>query len=335
MINKKLLFKKRPHGLPDENTWELTEEKLPDLLEGEILIEHEYISLDPAMRGWMNEARSYIKPIEIDDVMRAGSVGKVIKKSGKTRFNIGDHVSGWGGVQTHCISNGENLIKVDPSKSNLSTYLGVLGMPGMTAYFGILEEAKIKEGDVVLVSGAAGAVGSLVGQIAKIKGCTVIGIAGGEKKCNYIKDNLGFDNSIDYKKGNVIKEIKKKCPNGIDVYFDNVGGDTLDAALTLMNKFGRIPVCGLISMYNDWSSTGPKMYRNILMKTLTVTGFLVSDFADQFEECLQILGQWVAEGKIKYKVDVVEGIENAPTAVNKLFTGENQGKLVIQTSREP
>ena len=335
MINKKLLFKKRPHGLPDENTWELTEEKLPDLLEGEILIEHEYISLDPAMRGWMNEARSYIKPIEIDDVMRAGSVGKVIKKSGKTRFNIGDHVSGWGGVQTHCISNGENLIKVDPLKSNLSTYLGVLGMPGMTAYFGILEEAKIKEGDVVLVSGAAGAVGSLVGQIAKIKGCTVIGIAGGEKKCNYIKDNLGFDNSIDYKKGNVIKEIKKKCPNGIDVYFDNVGGDTLDAALTLMNKFGRIPVCGLISMYNDWSSTGPKMYRNILMKTLTVTGFLVSDFADQFEECLQILGQWVAEGKIKYKVDVVEGIENAPTAVNKLFTGENQGKLVIQTSREP
>ena len=335
MINKKLLFKKRPHGLPDENTWELIEEKLPDLLEGEILIEHEYISLDPAMRGWMNEARSYIKPIEIGEVMRAGSVGKVIKKSGKTRFNIGDHVSGWGGVQTHCISNGENLIKVDPLKSNLSTYLGVLGMPGMTAYFGILEEAKIKEGDVVLVSGAAGAVGSLVGQIAKIKGCTVIGIAGGEKKCNYIKDNLGFDNSIDYKKGNVIKEIKKKCPNGIDVYFDNVGGDTLDAALTLMNKFGRIPVCGLISMYNDWSSTGPKMYRNILMKTLTVTGFLVSDFADQFEECLQILGQWVAEGKIKYKVDVVEGIENAPTAVNKLFTGENQGKLVIQTSREP
>ena len=178
MINKKLLFKKRPHGLPDENTWELIEEKLPDLLEGEILIEHEYISLDPAMRGWMNEARSYIKPIEIDDVMRAGSVGKVIKKSGETRFNIGDHVSGWGGVQPHCISNGENLIKVDPSKSNLSTYLGVLGMPGMTAYFGILEEAKIKAGDVVLVSGAAGAVGSLVGQIAKIKGCTVIGIAG-------------------------------------------------------------------------------------------------------------------------------------------------------------
>ena len=170
MINKKLLFKKRPYGLPDENTWELTEEKLPDLLEGEILIEHEYISLDPAMRGWMNEARSYIKPIEIGEVMRAGSVGKVIKQSGKTRFNIGDHVSGWGGVQTHCITNGENLIKVDPSKSNLSTYLGVLGMPGMTAYFGILEEAKIKEGDVVLVSGAAGAVGSLVGQIAKIKG---------------------------------------------------------------------------------------------------------------------------------------------------------------------
>ena len=273
MINKKLLFKKRPYGLPDENTWELTEEKLPDLLEGEILIEHEYISLDPAMRGWMNEARSYIKPIEIGEVMRAGSVGKVIKKSGETRFNIGDHVSGWGGVQTHCISNGENLIKVDPLKSNLSTYLGVLGMPGMTAYFGILEEAKIKEGDVVLVSGAAGAVGSLVGQIAKIKGCTVIGIAGGEKKCNYIKDNLGFDNSIDYKKGNVIKEIKKKCPNGIDVYFDNVGGEILDAALIFLRRNARVILCGAISQYNNKESIkGPKNYLSLL-EVLEGAGF--------------------------------------------------------------
>ena len=171
--------------------------------------------------------------------------------------------------------------------------------------------------------------------IAKIKECNVVAIAGSDEKCDWLKNELGVDRTINYKKENILDALKATCPNGIDIYFDNVGGDTLDAALTLMNKFGRIPVCGLISMYNDWSSTGPKMYRNILMKTLTVTGFLVSDFADQFEECLQTLGQWVAEGKIKYKVDVVEGIENAPSAVNKLFTGENQGKLVIQTSREP
>ena len=331
MINKKLLFKKRPHGLPDENTWELTEEKLPDLLEGEILIEHEYISLDPAMRGWMNEARSYIKPIEIDDVMRAGSVGKVIKKSGETRFNIGDHVSGWGGVQTHCISNGENLIKVDPSKSNLSTYLGVLGMPGMTAYFGILEEAKIKAGDVVLVSGAAGAVGSLVGQIAKIKGCTVVGIAGGEKKCNYIKDNLGFDNSIDYKKGNVIKEIKKKCPNGIDVYFDNVGGEILDAALIFLRRNARIILCGAISQYNNKESIkGPKNYLSLLVNRASIKGMIVFDYVPKYEKAISEISGWIEEGKITVNEDIYEGIDNFRSIFLKLFNGDKMGKLILK-----
>jgi len=331
MINKKLLFKKRPYGLPDENTWELTEEKLPDLLEGEVLIEHEYISLDPAMRGWMNEARSYIKPIEIGEVMRAGSVGKVIKQSGKTRFNIGDHVSGWGGVQTHCITNGENLIKVDPSKSNLSTYLGVLGMPGMTAYFGILEEAKIKEGDVVLVSGAAGAVGSLVGQIAKIKGCTVIGIAGGEKKCNYIKDNLGFDNSIDYKKGNVIKEIKKKCPNGIDVYFDNVGGEILDAALIFLRRNARVILCGAISQYNNKESIiGPKNYLSLLVNRASIKGMIVFDYVHKYEKAISEISGWIEEGKITVNEDIYEGIDNFRSIFLKLFNGDKMGKLILK-----
>ena len=331
MINKKLLFKKRPHGLPDENTWELIEEKLPDLLEGEILIEHEYISLDPAMRGWMNEARSYIKPIEIGEVMRAGSVGKVIKKSGKTRFNIGDLVSGWGGVQTHCISNGENLIKVDPLKSNLSTYLGVLGMPGMTAYFGILEEAKIKEGDVVLVSGAAGAVGSLVGQIAKIKGCTVIGIAGGEKKCNYIKDNLGFDNSIDYKKGNVIKEIKKKCPNGIDVYFDNVGGEILDAALIFLRRNARVILCGAISQYNNKESIkGPKNYLSLLVNRASIKGMIVFDYVNKYEKAISEISGWIEDGKITVNEDIYEGIDNFRSIFLKLFNGDKMGKLILK-----
>ena len=331
MINKKLLFKKRPYGIPDENTWELTEEKLPDLLEGEILIEHEYISLDPAMRGWMNEARSYIKPIEIGEVMRAGSVGKVIKKSGKTRFNIGDYVSGWGGVQTHCISNGENLIKVDPLKSNLSTYLGVLGMPGMTAYFGILEEAKIKKGDVVLVSGAAGAVGSLVGQIAKIKGCTVIGIAGGEKKCNYIKDNLGFDNSIDYKKGNVIKEIKKKCPNGIDVYFDNVGGEILDAALIFLRRNARVILCGAISQYNNKESIkGPKNYLSLLVNRASIKGMIVFDYVHKYEKAISEISGWIEEGKITVNEDIYEGIHNFRSIFLKLFNGDKMGKLILK-----
>ena len=331
MINKKLLFKKRPYGLPDENTWELTEEKLPDLLEGEILIEHEYISLDPAMRGWMNEARSYIKPIEIGEVMRAGSVGKVIKKSGETRFNIGDHVSGWGGVQTHCISNGENLLKVDPLKSNLSTYLGVLGMPGMTAYFGILEEAKIKAGDVVLVSGAAGAVGSLVGQIAKIKGCTVIGIAGGEKKCNYIKDNLGFDNSIDYKKGNVIKEIKKKCPNGIDVYFDNVGGEILDAALIFLRRNARVILCGAISQYNNKESIkGPKNYLSLLVNRASIKGMIVFDYVHKYEKAISEISGWIEEGKITVNEDIYEGIDNFRSIFLKLFSGDKMGKLILK-----
>ena len=331
MINKKLLFKKRPHGLPDENTWELTEEKLPDLLEGEILIEHEYISLDPAMRGWMNEARSYIKPIEIGEVMRAGSVGKVIQKSGKTKFKIGDHVSGWGGVQTHCISNGENLIKVDPSKSNLSTYLGVLGMPGMTAYFGILEEAKIKAGDVVLVSGAAGAVGSLVGQIAKIKGCTVVGIAGGEKKCNYIKDNLGFDNSIDYKKGNVIKEIKKKCPNGIDVYFDNVGGEILDAALIFLRRNARVILCGAISQYNNKESIkGPKNYLSLLVNRASIKGMIVFDYVHKYQKAIGEISGWIEEGKITVNEDIYEGIDNFRSIFLKLFNGDKMGKLILK-----
>ena len=331
MINKKLLFKKRPYGLPDENTWELIEEKLPDLLEGEILIEHEYISLDPAMRGWMNEARSYIKPVEIGEVMRAGSVGKVIKKAGKTRFNIGDHVSGWGGVQTYCISNGENLIKVDPSRSNLSTYLGVLGMPGMTAYFGILEEAKIKEGDVVLVSGAAGAVGSLVGQIAKIKGCTVIGIAGGEKKCSYIKNSLGFDNSIDYKKGNVIKEIKKKCPNGIDVYFDNVGGEILDAALIFLRRNARVILCGAISQYNNKESIkGPKNYLSLLVNRASIKGMIVFDYVHKYEKAISEISGWIEDGKITVNEDIYEGIDNFRSIFLKLFSGDKMGKLILK-----
>ena len=331
MINRKLLLKKRPLGLPDEDTWELIDEKIPNLTKGEILIEQEYISLDPAMRGWMNKARSYIKPIEIGDVMRAGSVGKVIKKYGENKFSEGDYVTGWGGVQTHCISNGENLFKVDPVKSNLSTYLGVLGMPGMTAYFGILEEAKIKTGDVILVSGAAGAVGSLVGQISKIKGCRVVGIAGGEKKCKFIKDDLGFDDSIDYKNTSVINEIKNKCPNGIDVYFDNVGGEILDAALIFLKKNARVILCGAISQYNNKESIkGPKNYLSLLVNRASIKGMIVTDYANKYDKAIDEISRWIEDGKILINEDIYEGIDNFRSTFLKLFNGNKMGKLILK-----
>jgi NADPH-dependent curcumin reductase CurA len=269
--------------------------------------------------------------------MRAGGSLGVVEESNVEGVNIGEIVQGGmhGGWQEYFVMPASDIIKIPKDTGlPLTAFISVLGFTGPTAYFGFLDIGKPQEGETVVVSAAAGAVGSIVCQIAKIKGCNVVAIAGSDEKCKWLKDDLGVDHVINYKKENILESLKNKCPDGIDIYFDNVGGETLDAALTLMNKFGRIPVCGLISMYNDWSSTGPKMYRNILMKTLTVTGFLVSDYAEQFGECLESLSQWVAEGKIKYKVDVVEGIENAPTAVNKLFSGENNGKLVIQTSKE-
>ena len=217
----------------------------------------------------------------------------------------------------------------------LVIFISVLGFTGPTAYFGFLDIGQPKKGETVVVSAAAGAVGSIVCQIAKIKGCRVVGIAGSDEKCNWLKNDLKVDEVINYKKDDILESLKEKCPEGIDIYFENVGGETLDAALTLMNNYGRIPVCGLISMYNDWETPGPKMFRNILMKRLTVKGFLVSDYLDRYAESLESLSEWMAEGKIQYKVDIVEGIENAPSAVNKLFTGENNGKLVIKVSDEP
>ena len=230
MNNKQIIFKKRPSGIPNADTWQLETNAIPELEEGEILIEHHYISLDPAMRGWMNDTKSYIPPVAIDDVMRAGSIGKVIKNNGNHKFEVGDCVTSWGGVQQYAVTDGEGWYKVDKRLAPMPMYIGTLGMPGMTAYFGITEVGKIKEGDIVLVSGAAGAVGSIVGQIAKIKGCRVIGIAGGKEKCDYLINELGFDDAIDYKSENIYTAVKRKCPKGIDVYFDNVGGIILDAA---------------------------------------------------------------------------------------------------------
>ena len=331
MINKKQILKKRPIGLPGADTWELQESKVRDLEDGEMLLHQEYISLDPAMRGWINETRSYISPVEVGQVMRAGSVGKIIKTKGKTVFKEGDYVSGWGGVQNYCITKGENFYPVDPKKANLPTYLGVLGMPGMTAYFGITEVGKIKNGDTVLVSGAAGAVGGLVGQIAKIRGCRVIGIAGGKSKCDYLTQNLGFDGSIDYKNENVTKSIKNHCPKGIDVFFDNVGGEILDSALIFLRKNARVVICGAISQYNSTDNIkGPKNYLSLLVNRASMQGMVVFDYAPMYGKAMSEIAKWIEEKKIFHKEDVYDGIENFRETFLRLFSGEKMGKLILK-----
>jgi len=333
MENKQQILAKRPLGIPDEETWTYTTTPLRTLEGGEMLVEQHYISLDPAMRGWMNESRSYIPPVQIGEVMRAGTVGKVIQTQGKTLFQEGDYITGWGGVQTHLITRGEQYYQVDPNRAPLPAYIGTLGMPGMTAYFGILQEGEIKAGDTVLVSGAAGAVGSIVGQIAKIKGCTVIGIAGGKEKCDYVVNELGFDAAIDYKSENVTAGIKENCPKGIDVYFDNVGGEILDAALIFLRKNARVVICGAISQYNATTAVaGPKNYLSLLVNRASMKGMVVLDYAQDYGKAMKEMARWMQEGKLKSREDVYEGIENFRETFLRLFSGEKNGKLVLKVN---
>ena len=329
-MNKQLKLAKRPVGMPEADTWTLEEGEIPTIDDGQILVKQHYISLDPAMRGWMNDSRSYIPPVQIGEVMRAGSVGEVIE-SKHPKFDVGDFVSGWGGVQQYAATDGSGWYKVDPNLAPLPTYIGTLGMPGMTAYFGILEVGKIEEGNTVLVSGAAGAVGSIVGQISKIKGCRVVGIAGGPVKCQYLVDELGFDAAIDYKNENVQKAIRATCPDGVDVYFDNVGGDILDAALTRINRGARIVICGAISQYNNREAIkGPSNYLSLLVNRASMTGMVVMDYASGYQDAGMQMGMWMMQGKLKSREDVYEGIENFYDTFKRLFTGDKMGKLVLK-----
>ncbi|NJC26016.1 NADP-dependent oxidoreductase [Neolewinella antarctica] len=331
MQNKQQLLRHRPTGLPAENTWELVTTKVPELQPGQILIKNHFISLDPAMRGWMNDAKSYIEPVQIGEVMRAGSVGEVVKVNENPAFKVGDVLTGWGGVQEYHVTDGNGYYPVDTRLAPMQTYIGTLGMPGMTAYFGILEVGELKEGDTVLVSGAAGAVGSVVGQIAKIKNCRVIGIAGGPEKCKYLTEELGFDGAIDYKNDNIYAGLKEHCPKGIDVYFDNVGGDILDAALTKLRMNARIVICGAISQYNNTTPIkGPANYLSLLVTRSTMRGMVVFDHAAGYADAAKQMGQWMAEGKLKSKEDVYEGIENFRETFLRLFSGEKLGKLVLK-----
>jgi NADPH-dependent curcumin reductase CurA len=328
--NHQVRLAARPVGTPKRSDWNFTEEAVPDPREGELVVKISHISLDPAMRGWMNDAKSYIRPVGIGEVMRAGGAGRVLA-SKHPGFKEGDEVAGNFGVQEYAVSDGKGVRKVDTRFAKLETYLGVLGMPGMTAYFGLLDIGKPQPGQTVVVSGAAGAVGSVVGQIAKIKGCRAIGIAGGAEKCAYLTGKLGFDAAIDYKAGDVKAALKEHCPQGIDVYFDNVGGEILDAALARLAMRARIIVCGAISQYNNTAPVkGPSNYLSLLVNRASMTGMVVFDYADRYAEGAKEMAGWIAQGKLVAREDVVAGgVDAFPETLLKLFKGENFGKLVL------
>lgn len=329
-VNHQFRLAARPDGMVGPEHFDYVEEQLPELTDGQVLIKTAYISLDPAMRGWMSEGRSYIPPVQIGEVMRAGTVGEVVESKGQ-KFAVGDHVTGWLGVQEYAVCDENAVFKVDAGEIPLTTFLGALGMPGITAYFGLLDVGAPKEGETVVVSGAAGAVGSVVGQIAKIKGCRVVGIAGGPEKCAWIVDELGFDAAIDYKGEDVGEALRKHCPEGIDVYFDNVGGDTLDAALARLARGARVVLCGAISQYNNMTSMrGPSNYMSLLVNRARMEGFVVIDYMGRAPEATVEMAGWIAEGKLIAREDVVEGFESFPDALQKLFRGENVGKLVLK-----
>ncbi len=334
MTNKQILLAQRPAGLPDASTWNIVDTEVPELQDGQLLIRSIYISLDPAMRGWLRDVRSYLPPVGIGEVMRAGAVGQVVA-SKHPDFAEGDYVNGWTGVQQYAISDGSMLYKVQKGLAPMPTYLSTLGMPGFTAYFGLLRIGKPVAGDTVLISGAAGAVGSVVGQIAKLKGCRVIGIAGGPEKCKYIKDTLGFDEAIDYKNENIVEAIKRTCPERINVYFDNVGGEILDAALGRLALGARVAICGAISQYNNTTAIkGPSNYLSLLVNRATMEGFVVIDYTKEYGTAAREMGAWMAEGKLKSKEFIVDGIENFPDALLRLFNGDKLGKLVLKVGEE-
>jgi hypothetical protein len=335
--NRQYRLAARPVGLPKHSDWKLITEPVADPADGQLLVKVLQLSLDPAMRGWMNEGKSYIPPVGIGEVMRAGGVGMVVA-SKNPKFAVGDHVSGGFGIQEYCLIDGKELsriglVKIDLRLGTLSQWLNSLGMPGMTGYFGLLEVGKPKAGETVVVSGAAGAVGQTVGQVAKIKGCRAVGIAGGKTKCDFVVRELHFDACIDYKGGNVRDGLKEHCPKGVDVYFDNVGGEILDTVLTRINRSARIVICGAISQYNNTTPVkGPGNYLSLLVNRARMEGMVVFDYADRYALAVKDIAQWMKEGKFVSKEDVVAGIENFPDTLNKLFSGENFGKLVLKVA---
>lgn len=332
LINHQFRLAARPVGLPKRTDWNYTEEPVRDPGPGEVLIKSLYISLDPAMRGWMNEGRSYIEPVQIGAVMRASGVGRVIA-SQNPGFAVGDHVAGLLGVQEYAISDGKALSKIDPKLAPLPVYLSVLGVTGLTAYFGLLDVGQMKAGDTVVISGAAGAVGLVAGQIAKIKGCRAVGIAGGPEKCRFAVQEMGYDACIDYKNEDVKAALRQHCPKGVNVYFDNVGGEILDAALGHLARGARVVICGAISQYNSTTGIqGPANYLSLLVNSARMEGFVVFNYASRYAEGIKEMAGWMAAGKLKSREDIVEGFSTFPETLLKLFRGENLGKLMIKVA---
>ena len=329
--NRQYLLKSRPAGMVGAEHFEFTESPAPAPGEGELLVRNLFISLDPAMRGWLNEGKSYVPPVGIGEVMRAMSVARVVA-SNHPKFAEGDVVSGIFGVQDYAVSDGKGVVKVDPNLAPLPRYLGTLGMPGMTAYFGLLDIGKPEAGQTVVVSGATGAVGQVVGQVAKIKECRVVGIAGGPEKCRHAVESLGYDACIDYKSEDVKKALRTHCPDGVDVYFDNVGGEILDAVLTRLAMHARIVICGAISQYNSTAVEGPKNYMSLLVNRASMTGMVVFDYAKRYGEAVNDLATWLANGDMVSQEHVIDGLDQFPDALLKLFSGENFGKLVLKVA---
>ena len=337
LVNHQIRLAARPSGLPTRDGWSFTTAPVVEPDDGGILVKTLSLSLDPAMRGWMNDAKSYIAPVEIGEVMRAGGIGTIVA-SRNPAFAVGDHVAGSMGVQEYWSATEKQVARGDVSTIDLrlgtvEQWLNVLGFPGMTAYFGLMDVGQPKEGETLVVSGAAGAVGQTVGQLAKIKGCRVVGIAGGPEKCKWVVEELGFDACIDYKNGDVKKELRDECPKGVDIYFDNVGGEILDIVLTRLAKKARIIICGAISQYNSTTAVkGPANYLSLLVNRARMEGIVVFDYVPRFPIAVAELAGYLKDGRIKSKEDVAHGLDTFPETLLRLFRGENFGKLVLQVA---
>ena len=334
-MNKQWILSKFPVGDIKEGDLVLNDTEIPSLDDGQILIKNIYLSLDPANRGWMSGQKSYVDAMQIGDVMRGGTIS-IVEESKNEKFDKGDIVNAMGGWQQFCICDGRGVRKIPLNTGfKLDSFMSILGMTGMTAYFGLLDITKPIAGETLVVSAAAGAVGSIVCQIGKIKGCNVIGISGSQDKCNWLVNDLGIDGAINYKTENLREKLKELCPNGIDIYFENVGGKITEIVLSRMNINSRISLCGLISGYNSETIVPGPAWGNLLIKRINLKGFIVFDYIKRYMEAYQDLSNWMREGKIKYKNHIIPGIENAENAIKKLFNGENQGKLIVEVSKDP
>ncbi|MDR0253695.1 MAG: NADP-dependent oxidoreductase [Brucellaceae bacterium] len=334
LSNKRIVLASRPAGRPSAENFRLESAPVPEPAEGQVLLKLHYLSLDPYMRGRMSDAKSYAAPVALGDVMEGGTVGEVLVSRHKD-FAAGDMVLSHSGWQTYAVADAVGLRKLDPASAPLTTALGVLGMPGFTAYAGLLTIGQPKAGETVVVAAASGPVGSAVGQIAKLYGARTVGIAGGTQKCKALIEEFGFDVALDHYRPDFAEALKAACPSGIDVYFENVGGKVFEAVFPLLNQFARVPVCGLVAQYNstgifDGPDRLPSLMRDVLSKSLTIRGFIQRDFSEQRPAFYLAMTQWIAEGKVRYREDIVEGLENAPEAFTGMLEGKNFGKLVVQ-----